>query len=219
LIFISIFIFVLLSACLYNYATINYADFYYNSEKVSRSNHNAYAEVIFTVVPAIIVFSIAAPSFALLYTNNDWLEKDTELTVSVTGHQWYWAYEYSLDKLYFESEAAWKEFFVTYYGLNNYKVGEVEALPHLFNNLVLLDEEKDALFGRILNCHTLMTVIDATEEYDSYMIDEDDINNNNDFSYSSFSRGILGERRWDAEAFNYVVPVLALPDGLPTSNS
>jgi len=86
-VFISIFIFVLLSVCLYNYATVNYAEFYSSNDKVSRSNHNTAAEIIFTVVPAIIVFSIAAPSFALLYTNNDWLEKETELTVSITGHQ------------------------------------------------------------------------------------------------------------------------------------
>jgi cytochrome c oxidase subunit 2 len=64
-------------------------DFYIDKSGVSRVNHNAYAEVIFTVVPAIIVYLIAAPSFALLYSSNDWLEKETELTVSVTGHQWY----------------------------------------------------------------------------------------------------------------------------------
>jgi len=87
LIFISVFIVVILSVCLYNYATYSVHEFYLGDDKVSRMNHNAYAEVIFTAVPAIIVYLIAAPSFALLYSNNDWLEKDTELTVSVTGHQ------------------------------------------------------------------------------------------------------------------------------------
>lgn len=106
LIFISVFIAVLLSVCLYNYATVSLKDFYLSNDKVSRVKHDSFAEVIFVAVPAFIVYSIAAPSFALLYSNNDWLEKDSELTVSVTGHQWYWHYEYSLDKLYFDSEAA-----------------------------------------------------------------------------------------------------------------
>ena len=106
LIFISIFIFVLLSACLYNYSTTSLNDFYLSRLPVSRMTHEPFVEVAFTVVPAFIVYSIAAPSFALLYANNDWLERDTDLTVSITGHQWYWGYEYSLDKLYFDSEEA-----------------------------------------------------------------------------------------------------------------
>jgi cytochrome c oxidase subunit 2 len=71
LIFISIFITVILAICLYNYATMSMGDFYIDKSGVSRVNHNAYAEVIFTVVPAIIVYLIAAPSFALLYSSND----------------------------------------------------------------------------------------------------------------------------------------------------
>lgn len=87
LIFISVFIFVLLGVCICKYSTFSYIDFYLENEKVSRFQHDATAEVIFTVVPASIVYSIAAPSFALLYANNDWLEKETEVTVSITGHQ------------------------------------------------------------------------------------------------------------------------------------
>jgi len=71
LIFISIFIFVMLSICLYNYATMSVAEFYIGNAPVSKMNHNSFAEVVFTVVPAIIVYTIAAPSFALLYSNND----------------------------------------------------------------------------------------------------------------------------------------------------
>jgi hypothetical protein len=87
LIFISIFIIVVLSVCLYNYATLSINEFYCGSEATSRMNHNAFAEVIFTAVPAMIIYLIAAPSFALLYSNNDWLEKEAELTVNITGHQ------------------------------------------------------------------------------------------------------------------------------------
>ncbi len=87
LIFISIFIFVLLAVCIMKFATVDYDDFYLGKAPVSRATHNSIVEVIFTVVPSIIIFVIAAPSFALLYSSNDWLEKETELTVSITGHQ------------------------------------------------------------------------------------------------------------------------------------
>jgi len=89
LIFISVFIIVLLSTCLFLYATTDTREFYLGRREVSRVTHDACAEIIFTVVPAVIIYLIAAPSFALLYANNDWLEKDTEVTVGITGHQWY----------------------------------------------------------------------------------------------------------------------------------
>jgi cytochrome c oxidase subunit 2 len=89
LIFISVFIVVILTICLYNYATYSVHDFYLIDTPVSRMNHNAVAEITFTAIPAMIVYLIAAPSFSLLYSSNDWLEKEADLTVSVTGHQWY----------------------------------------------------------------------------------------------------------------------------------
>lgn len=71
LIFFIIFIAVMLSVCLYNYATYSITEFYINDAPVSRMNHNKWAEIIFTSVPAFMVYLIAAPSFALLYSSND----------------------------------------------------------------------------------------------------------------------------------------------------
>jgi hypothetical protein len=71
LIFIMTFITVLFSVCLYNYATLDIESFYRERTLISRANHDADLEIVFTVVPAIIVFLIAMPSFALLYSNND----------------------------------------------------------------------------------------------------------------------------------------------------
>ncbi|MBS1584578.1 MAG: hypothetical protein JSS82_03455 [Bacteroidetes bacterium] len=104
LIFISVFIVVLLVTCLVNYSTASLKEFYFSPLPVSRVSHDPLAEVVFTVFPALIIYTIAAPSFVLLYTNNEWLDEDVELTVSVTGHQWYWNYEYSLDRIYFKNE-------------------------------------------------------------------------------------------------------------------
>lgn len=58
----------------------------------SRTSHNTSIEVLWTVVPVLILLIIAIPSFRLLYAQYDVPKPD--LTVKVTGHQWYWSYVY-----------------------------------------------------------------------------------------------------------------------------
>lgn len=57
----------------------------------SRTTHNFALEAVWTIVPVLILAVIAFPSFKILYFM-DRAEKP-ELTVKVTGHQWYWSYE------------------------------------------------------------------------------------------------------------------------------
>jgi cytochrome c oxidase subunit 2 len=57
----------------------------------SRTTHNFVIEAVWTVVPVLILAFIAFPSFKLLYFM-DRAEKP-EMTLKVTGHQWYWNYE------------------------------------------------------------------------------------------------------------------------------
>ena len=58
----------------------------------SRTTHNTPIEIIWTIVPVIILVLIAIPSFRLLFTQLDVPTPD--LTVKVTGKQWYWSYAY-----------------------------------------------------------------------------------------------------------------------------
>ena len=58
----------------------------------TRTAHNTPIEIIWTIVPVLILVSIAIPSFRLLYYTD--LTTDAEMTVKVTGRQWYWDYEY-----------------------------------------------------------------------------------------------------------------------------
>lgn len=62
----------------------------------SKTTHNTMVEVIWTVVPIIILVLIAVPSFDLLNRQLAPTE-EPELTVKVTGNQWYWSYEYQDD--------------------------------------------------------------------------------------------------------------------------
>ena len=58
----------------------------------SKTTHNTMLEVIWTVVPVIILLVIAVPSFRLLYFTDRVEEAD--MTLKAIGHQWYWSYEY-----------------------------------------------------------------------------------------------------------------------------
>jgi cytochrome c oxidase subunit II len=58
----------------------------------TRTTHNAVIEVVWTIVPVIILLAIAVPSFRLLFVQLDTPKPD--LTVKATGKQWYWSYNY-----------------------------------------------------------------------------------------------------------------------------
>lgn len=68
----------------------------------TRTSHNTLIEVVWTVVPVLILVVIAIPSFKLLYFMDRTTE--AEMTLKVSGHQWYWKYEYpEQDGLTFDS--------------------------------------------------------------------------------------------------------------------
>ena len=58
----------------------------------SKTSHNTVIEVLWTVLPIVILVVIAIPSFRLLYFQREIPEAD--MTIKATGYQWYWGYEY-----------------------------------------------------------------------------------------------------------------------------
>ena len=56
-------------------------------------NHGTLIELIWTITPALILIAIAFPSFRLLYLLDEVISPT--VTIKVTGHQWYWSFEYS----------------------------------------------------------------------------------------------------------------------------
>jgi hypothetical protein len=93
--------------------------------------------------------------------------------------------------------------------LTNFKVGELEPVSNLLNNLELTDSEKDELFGKVNHCHALMLVLESVEDYDSYMISEEDVTNTSDFANSAFRTGYADTRKWNADSYNFFLPVLS----------
>lgn len=59
----------------------------------SKTTHNTFIEIIWTVIPVLILVVIAVPSISLLATQFEPAPEDA-LTVKVTGYQWYWGYSY-----------------------------------------------------------------------------------------------------------------------------
>jgi cytochrome c oxidase subunit 2 len=86
-------------------ALLLYIVFRFNSRAnptPSKTSHNTLIEVIWTVVPILILVGIAVPSFSLLFAEHDPAraiagfnpETDRQVTIKATGNQWYWSYEY-----------------------------------------------------------------------------------------------------------------------------
>ena len=67
----------------------------------SRNSHNTTIEVLWTLLPVLILVAIAIPSIRLL--RHAYSPPPADLTVKVTGHQWYWSYEYPANGVSFDS--------------------------------------------------------------------------------------------------------------------
>ena len=67
----------------------------------SKTSHNTFIEILWTVVPCLILIVIAVPSFRLLY-KQDIIPK-ADLTIKATGYQWYWGYEYPDQNIAFDA--------------------------------------------------------------------------------------------------------------------
>jgi cytochrome c oxidase subunit 2 len=58
----------------------------------TQTSHNTMIEILWTVIPVVILVGIAIPSFKLMYYMDD--VPNADMTIKVTAHQWYWSYEY-----------------------------------------------------------------------------------------------------------------------------
>jgi len=86
------------------YVTIRYNR--HRNPVPATTTHNLQLEIVWTVVPCLIVLGIAWLSFPLLYRIDRMPEPD--LTLKVTGHQWYWSYGYpDRNNIAFDSQAIW----------------------------------------------------------------------------------------------------------------
>jgi cytochrome c oxidase subunit 2 len=67
----------------------------------SKRTHNVAVEVLWTLIPCLILIVMAVPSFKILYKQDSIPKAD--VTVKAIGYQWYWGYEYPDENIIFDS--------------------------------------------------------------------------------------------------------------------
>ena len=91
---ISVFVlFLMLYACIRFRASAN--------PNPSKRTHNVTVEILWTLIPCLILIVMAVPSFKILY-KQDTIPK-ADLTIKAVGYQWYWGYEYPDENIIFDS--------------------------------------------------------------------------------------------------------------------
>ena len=86
---------IIVAISLFVLALLLWIVFRYNAKSnpiPKKFTHNTKLEIVWTLVPVVILVFIAAFSFPLLFKYHDAPKAD--LTIKATGNQWYWAYEY-----------------------------------------------------------------------------------------------------------------------------
>jgi cytochrome c oxidase subunit II len=81
--------------CIFVAALLIYAMWRFHASRnpvATTTTHNTFIEIAWTVLPILILVFIAIPSFRLLYYGDK--ATDAAFTVKVTGHQWFWSYDY-----------------------------------------------------------------------------------------------------------------------------
>jgi cytochrome c oxidase subunit II len=68
-----------------------------NNPVPSKTSHNTLIEIIWTTVPILILVAIFIPSLKLHYYMDR--AQDPEMTIKVTGYQWYWGYTFPDQKI------------------------------------------------------------------------------------------------------------------------
>lgn len=67
--------------------------FHYTKQPLpEKFNHHTNLELVWAILPSLIILLIALPSLTLIYSFEDRVDKPA-LTVKVIGRQWYWSYE------------------------------------------------------------------------------------------------------------------------------
>jgi cytochrome c oxidase subunit 2 len=81
-----------------------YACIRYRASKnpvASQTSHNTFIEIIWTLIPCLILIVMAVPSFKILYEQDEIPPAD--VTIKAVGYQWYWGYEYPDENIIFDS--------------------------------------------------------------------------------------------------------------------
>jgi cytochrome c oxidase subunit 2 len=127
-------------------------DIIYTNRIPVKITYHTNIEIIWTLIPCLVLFIMAIPSFTLLYSIDTMI--DPRITLKVTGSQWYWNYEYSdFSNLNFNN----KEII-----FDSYLVAEEDLLKGMFR---LLDTDTKVHLPIKTNIRLLITSSDVLHSW------------------------------------------------------
>jgi cytochrome c oxidase subunit 2 len=112
--------------------------------------HCTVLEVVWTIIPTLILIIIATPSFALLYAMDE--VHNPALTVKIIGHQWYWSYEYT----YFTDSS------IHNYEFDSFMIPEEDLIEGQFR---LLEVDNRLVLPTELHIRLLITAADVLHSW------------------------------------------------------
>lgn len=132
----------------------NFIEFY-SSENTQFSHADTY-EIIWTSLPTLILLSLSAPSFTLLYSLDE--IANPEVTLKIFGHQWFWSYEMSD---YISCSSQEKSFKFASYMLSN----EILLEQHALGFFRLLETSKRVTLPAKTHIRLLITAVDVLHSW------------------------------------------------------
>jgi len=123
-----------------------------NHLTVEKFTHSSLLEIVWTILPAVVLVCIGIPSFSLLYSLDEWF--NPEINLKIVGHQWYWSYEYS-DALKDDS----KEQTI---GFDSYLLAEGDLVPGSFR---LLEVDHKVILPVNTHIRLLVTAADVLHSW------------------------------------------------------
>ena len=120
-----------------------------NKDILKEIKNGTIIEIVWTIVPAVLLLFVAIPSFTLLYSMDEVV--DPMLTLKVIGHQWYWSYEYS-DYALHDLDTD------TSFMFDSYMVAEEDLQPGQFR---LLEVDKRIVLPTYTHTRIIVTAADV----------------------------------------------------------
>ena len=140
----------------YCFHYVNYLHFLESSIYGARLTHQSVFEVVWTIIPAIILVILAIPSLKLLYSLDFLIfEYEPIITIKVIGHQWFWSYDYVV---FSESNLLQFENVI----FDSYLVSEEELFP---NGLRLLEVDNPLILPGNTYIRFLITSVDVLHSW------------------------------------------------------
>ena len=147
---------------------------------IQNFTHSTIIEIVWTIIPSLILVCIGIPSFILLYAMDEIIEPT--IIVKCIGHQWYWSYEIELSTL--QLDIYYRDSFKEFVTLNNddwsnvamsyYDVISEEFESNIIIQIVI-EKFHSFFFKPTDDIYSKTKFVTNHVNFNSYMVPEDEL--------------------------------------------